>query len=189
MTDRSSISDYMKSLYKFKVLTREEERELWQKMQDGDWMAEERLISHNLRFAITVLKKMPQWRVEAVPREDLIAFANMGLLAAARKWTPQGEIKFCTYAKSFIRRYVNRNVENTQHIIRVPVRTTEKIRKMLYTERVMTQKLKRAPTRQELADELGMTPKVVDTLRGVLQREPSSLDVLLSYSNNLEDES
>lgn len=188
MSNNSSISDYIKGLYKYPVLTRDQEKELWQRMQNGDWRAEEKLIAHNLRFAILILKKTPQWLVASIPREDLIQYANMGLMTAARKWVPQGNIKFASFAKPFIRRYVTRGVENSQHLIRVPVRMAEKIRKLLYTERTLMQKFNRSPTREEIAQEMGVKPTIVDQLKGIVLREPSSLDALISNSNNIDEE-
>lgn len=188
MSDKSSLSDYLKGLYQYRTLTRTEEKALWARMQKGDWMAESELVAHNLRFVVSIAKKMPQWGSSSIPLEDLLQFGNLGLVAAARKWVPQGNTKFASFAKVFIKRYIQRGIENSQHLIRLPVNISEQIRKMLYYERILSQKIGRQPTRDELAQLLEVRPDKIDYLRSIILREPSSLEALTSTNNNLEDD-
>ena len=188
MSDKSSLSDYLKGLYQYSTLTRAEEKDLWARMQNGDWRAEGELVAHNLRFVVSIAKKMPQWGSSSIPLEDLLQFGNLGLVAAARKWQPQGSTKFASFAKVFIKRYIQRGIENSQNLIRLPVNISEQIRKMLYYERILSQKLGMQPTREQLGIVLGVKPDKIDYLRSVILREPSSLDALTSTTNHLEED-
>ena len=108
------LSDYLQSLHGIPVLGHEEEYELADRIQAGDQAALAKLIQHNLRFVIFVVRKLAAWSHSRVPQEDLIGFGNEGLLKAARVWVPTNGAKFATYAKPFILRAVERGLQAGQ---------------------------------------------------------------------------
>ena len=173
---KNSLSDYMRSLYGIPTLTVEEERDLANKIAQGDDFALEKLVTHNLRFVVTTIKNTPAWHHSGVDMEDLIGFGNEALLLAARKWKPIDNIRFISYARQVVLTEVNRGVANTKNIIRLPVNVTEEIRRARYTERILTQELGREPTAVELANKLGVSPLRIAELNGILGREPISLE-------------
>jgi len=175
-TRRNSLSDYMKSLYGIEPLTIEQERELAVKIAKGDEAAVEKLVTHNLRFVVTTIKNTPTWHHSGVDMEDLIGLGNEALLLAVKKWQPIDDIRFISYARQVILTEVNRGVANTKNLIRLPVNVTEEIRRTRYTERILTQKLGREPTLNELAKELNVTPLRIAELNGILNKEPISLE-------------
>ena len=134
-----------------------------------------------MRFVIFVVRKLAAWSHSRVPQEDLIGFGNEGLLKAAQRWKPTNGAKFATYAKPFILRAVERGLDNTENIVRIPIKVREEIRKMTYTERALTQTLGRAPNVQELANVLGKTIKRVNQLKFYLIQEPTSLDASRTF--------
>jgi RNA polymerase primary sigma factor len=166
----------MRSLYGIQPLTVEEERNLATRISQGDDLALEKLVTHNLRFAVTTIKNTPTWHHSGVDMEDLIGFGNEALLLAARKWKPMDNIRFISYARQVILTEVNRGVANTKNLIRLPVNVTEEIRRMRYTERTLTQKLGREPTVHELAQKLNVSPLRIAELNGILNKEPISLE-------------
>lgn len=174
--DKNALSDYLRGLYAVPVLSHEEEVALAEKIQKGDMMARDKLIHHNLRFVVSVVKNNPNWMTSSVPMEDLIQFGNEGLLLACSRWQPQGDTWFCRFARKFIESAVMRGVENTGTMIRLPVNIGEQIRKMHYAERRLMQELGREPKTQELADALEVHPKHVTKLKTLIMREPVSLD-------------
>lgn len=174
--DKNALSDYLRSLYAMPILSREEEAELATKIKAGDMMARDKLIEHNLRFVVLVVKESPNWMTSNVPMEDLIQFGNEGLLKASMRWVPKGNAKFASYARKFIQSAVSRGVENTGTLIRLPVNIGEQMRKMHYTERVLKQELGREPKTSELADALEVHENHVTRLKAMLLREPVSLD-------------
>ncbi len=143
-------------------------------VQAGDGRALEKLVRHNLRFVVSVVKETPEWHHGNVPFEDLLAIGNEALLKAARKWVPRNGARFATYARPFIVRGVRRALDNEWSMIRVPVNIAEEIRRMKYTERVMTQQMGRDPTDAELADRLQVHVTRLADLRGFIAREPTS---------------
>ena len=174
--DKNALSDYLRSLYDIEPLTLEEEEELSRRIQKGDDLALEKLITHNLRFVVSVIKETPAWHHGSIPMEDLLAMGNESLLKAGKRWVPKNGARFATFAKYFLYRDVRRDIDNYGNMIRIPVGVSESIRKMKYTERTLTQKLGREPRIKELADELEMHEKQVNKLKNLLLREPVSLD-------------
>lgn len=172
----SPIANYLSQLYATKPLSKEEEVRLAGMIATGDKAALDRLISHNLRFVVSVVKEMNSWHNGSVPIEDLIGLGNEALIKAAKRWKPKNNARFITYAKPFIEKGVRRGLDNEWSLIRIPVNVNQEIRKMKYTERVMTQELRRPPTDAELCDRLEMHPKRLDRLRECIQGEPTSLE-------------
>ena len=166
----------MRSLYKIPTLTIAEERSLADRIAKGDDLALEKLVTHNLRFAVSTIKNTPTWHHSGVDMEDLIGFGNEALLLAAKKWKPMDDIRFISYARQVILTEVNRGVANTKNLIRLPVNVTEQIRKMRYTDRILTQELGREPTAHELANKLNVSPLYIAELNGILNKEPISLE-------------
>ena len=180
------LTSYMQSLQGIPVLGMEEEYELADKIADGDKAAVDKLVKHNLRFVVYTVKKLAAWNHSPVPQEDLIGMGNEGLFKAACKWTPTNGAKFATYAKKFILRSVERGLDNTGNIIRIPIKVREEIRKMMYTERKLTNTLGRMPSAGELADVLGKDVLRVNQLKFFLMQEPTSLDAI--NQDQVEDE-
>ena len=172
------LTDYLQSLQGILVLPTEEEYELAARIGRGDKTAVDRLVKHNLRFVVYTVRKLAAWNHSRVPQEDLIGFGNEGLLKAARKWVPTNGARFATYAKPFILRAVERGLDNTENIVRVPIKVREEIRKLLYTERTLTATLNRTPTVHELAALLEKPVARINELKFYVAQEPSSLDAI-----------
>ena len=174
---KNALTDYLQSLYNIPTLTQAEEVGLAHLIAQGDDYALEKLVTHNLRFVVSVIKKMPNWSHSNMPMEDLLSFGNEALMNAARKWQPQGKIRFASYAKKFIQLDVQRGVANTKNIIRLPVNITEEVRRIKYVTRVLTQELQRAPTESELAIKLNVSPNRIAYINSILNKEPVSLEI------------
>lgn len=104
----AEIDGYFDSLKIYKQLTREEEQELAKRIQKGDNKALNKLVEHNLRFVINIAKC---YRDRGVTFSDLISEGNLGLIHAARKFNPNKNIKFISYAVWWIRCYINDFIE------------------------------------------------------------------------------
>ena len=176
MKENDLLSDYLKSLYGIEPLTVEEEHELAGKIAKGDERALEKLIKHNLRFVVYVVRKMTAWNHGKVPVEDMVAMGNEELFNAGRKWVPKNNARFATYAKTFIFKGVRRQLDNTANIIRLPINIMEQVKKLNYTERSLSQVLGRKPKTHEIATLMGVTESKVHQLHGYIAREPVSLD-------------
>jgi RNA polymerase primary sigma factor len=176
--DKDIKTDYLQELMRINipVLPFEEQKALAERIQKGDEEALDKLVTHSLRFVLHTVSKMSCWQHSKVPHEDIIAIGNEMLIVAAKRWKPIGNIKFSAFARKFIIRGVQRELDNTANIIRLPVNIMEALKKMNYNERALSQVLGRKPTVQELATILNTTPTKVHQLKGYISREPISLD-------------
>lgn len=176
--DKDIKTDYLQELMRINipVLPFEEQKALAERIQEGDDEALDKLVTHSLRFVLHTVSKMSCWQHSRVPHEDIIAIGNEMLIVAAKRWKPIGNIKFSAFARKFIIRGVQRELDNTANIIRLPVNIMEALKKMNYNERALSQVLGRKPTVQELATILDTTPAKIHQLKGYISREPISLD-------------
>lgn len=182
MTDEQQpndiLTDYLQSLYGVDILPTEEEHRLAYRIAEGDQKALDKLIKHNLRFVVYIVRKMTAWKYSRIPLEDLLAMGNEQLTIAARRWTPTNNARFATYARSFIEKGVKRELDNTANIIRLPVNIMEAVKKMSYNKRALTQVLGREPKISEIATMMGVDDERVRQLQTYLTREPVSLEHL-----------
>lgn len=94
------IDTYFYDIKDSNPLSREEERELARRIQDGDEAALNKLVSANLKFVVSVAKK---YKGTGVPFADLISEGNLGLIKAAGKYDGREDVKFTSYAVWWIR--------------------------------------------------------------------------------------
>lgn len=181
MKENDLLSDYLQSLYGVEPLSTQEEHQLAKRIQAGDEDALEKLVTHNLRFVVYVVRKMTAWHHGKVPVEDMLAMGNEALFMAARRWQPKNNAKFATFAKSFILKGVRRDLDNTANLIRLPINIMEQIKKLNYNKRNLSQVLGREPKIAELATIMGVSEAKIHQLQSHINKEPISL-------NNLKQE-
>lgn len=121
-----SISEYLKLISKYKVLSKEEEVELARKYkEDGDKSARETLLKHNLKLVVYVAKKYNYQN--CLTLLDLIQEGNIGLMTAVERFDYTKGYKFSTYAICWIRQSIKRSIDNSDSLIRIPVHANELI--------------------------------------------------------------
>ncbi|MGD8625160.1 MAG: RNA polymerase sigma factor RpoD [Anaerolineae bacterium] len=153
-------------------LSEEDRRSLLAIVRDGQ-AAQEHLIKANSRLVVSVAKK---YVGRGVPFLDLIQEGNIGLIRAVKKFDYRRGYKFSTYATWWIRQAVTRAIADQGRTIRVPVHMYEQINRLARASRQLVQELGRDPTVEEIAEELGVTPKKVERTIKVSQR-PLSLEM------------
>lgn len=100
----NEISKYCESLKDTKALTRAEEKELAERIKNGDNVALNKLVTANLKYVVRIAKRFA-W--SNIPIYDLISEGNMGLIKAANKFDPSVGTKFITYADRWIRQAIS----------------------------------------------------------------------------------
>jgi len=155
------IADYLKSVSKNEVLTREEEVALFQRLEGGDEGAREELVRCNLRFVVKIALR---YRGHGLPVADLIQEGNVGLLTVISKFDWRKGYRFSTYSAFWIRQEIQAALRRRGNLIRLPVRKARLLSKINETIRTFNQQEGREPEAEEIASILGMDVEKVDDL-------------------------
>jgi RNA polymerase primary sigma factor len=148
----------------------EEERSLARRAQQGDQSAAERLVTANLRFVISYVKK---YQGHGLDLSELVAIGNEGLLKAVKKFDPDQGVKFISYAVWWVRQAVLKALAEQTRSVRIPLNQNSALIRMGRAETILSQVLKRDPTDDELAKILDESPEDVRSARQLTTSEVS----------------
>jgi RNA polymerase primary sigma factor len=180
---------YVRQIGSGPLLTREEERELARRKDEGDEWAKRRLVECNLRLVMSITRNYVN---SGVPLLDLIQEGNLGLMRAVEKFDYRRGFKLSTYATWWIRQAVTRAIADQGRTIRLPVHVVDQVRRAKRARRILTQKLNRDPLPEEIAAESGIDVERVHELFDLVE-DPVSLETPVGdgeslYADLLEDE-
>jgi len=114
----NTLDFYFKELEKVSSpLTRAEEQSLAHRIQNGDTNAINELVLHNLKFVVLLANKFIGMGLNI---DDLIQEGNRGLIEAAKRFTPDKDSKFITYAQFWIRKYLNESIVEFGRTVKLP---------------------------------------------------------------------
>ncbi|MFL5578003.1 MAG: RNA polymerase sigma factor RpoD/SigA [Gemmatimonadaceae bacterium] len=147
-----------------------EERRLARLAQRGDEAAAERLVTANLRFVISYVKK---YQGHGLDLCELVAIGNEGLLKAVRKFDPDQGVKFISYAVWWVRQAVLKALAEQTRSVRIPLNQNSQLIRLARAETILAQVLKRDPTDSEIGRLIEETPEAVRAARQMSTTEVS----------------
>ena len=166
------VRQYLKEIGRIPLLDGEREKELAERMMNGDEDAKGLLVESNLRLVVSIAKK---YLGRGMYFLDLIQEGNLGLMKAVEKFDYTKGYKFSTYATWWIRQAITRAIADQARTIRIPVHMVETIHKVTKYSRQMLQELGREPTAEEIGEKIGLS---ADRVREILKisQDPVSLE-------------
>ncbi len=166
---------------KKKLLSHEETLELIEKVQkENDEEAKEILIKNNLGLVRSVISKFSNIGYE---RDDLFQLGSIGLIKSIYKFDPKFNVKFSTYAVPMILGEIKRYLRD-DGMVKVSRSLKQTAIKAKSQTEILTKKLGREPTIEEIAHELDIEKEdlvmameanfSVEYLHGVIHEEEGS---------------
>ena len=102
------IDIYLEQIKRYKLLTREREYELSERIKKGDEQALDELVNANLRFVVSIAKA---YKKSGIPFHDLISEGNIGLVKAASKFDHTKGVKFISYAVWWVKSQIQESIK------------------------------------------------------------------------------
>ena len=162
-----SVALYKRDAMQHKVYSREEEQEIFQKYEEAEdeetkEAIREEIIINNSRLVFSLAKRHTN---QGLDLADLIQEGNLGLKHAIDKFDYRRNNKFSTYAVPWIRQKIKRAIADKGRTIRTPVHMFVSIGEMTNVEHYLFHKLKRKPTLEEVAMEMGVSVNKIEKIK------------------------
>ncbi len=157
-----SVKIYLQQIGKIPLLSPDEETEVAQKIKDEqDPQAINKLINANLRLVVSIAKK---YIGRGLSFLDLIQEGNMGLMKAAERFDYSKGYKFSTYATWWVQQAITRAIADKSRMIRLPVHMIEMLSKIKKATIDLTTETGVPPTREDIAQRLGISVSKLSSL-------------------------
>ena len=167
-----ALQTFLNQARHYPLLTAAEEVELAKRIERGDMMAKDRMINSNLRLVVSIARR---YQGQGLPLSDLVQEGMLGLIRATEKFDWRRGFKFSTYATLWIRQAIQRGLENSARVIRLPVHIAQRERRISRVTRELTTKLGRDPSDEEISDAAELPLEEVIEIRKAAQ-QVTSLD-------------
>ena len=156
-----SLNAYIREISRFKPLSGDEEKELGRRIQRGDHKALQRLVEANLRFVVSYAKR---YRGLGLSFLDLIHEGTLGLIEAGKRFDPERNVKFISYAVWWVRQAIFHALSEHTRVFRLPQKLSGQISRIGNARQQLTSELNRSPTNEEVAEKTSLSLQEVEEL-------------------------
>lgn len=175
---RDNNSNFIRKLLQYEPLSPEEEKEIYERLKRGDKSVIRRLIEGNLRF---VVKYASKFKGYGVPFEDLVEEGVLGLIEAAKRFDPNKNVKFLSYAGWWVREAILEAIHRGTRAVDIPKRMMDAYFKVQKKAKDLEKLEGKPPSKRELAEELGMDEERLDNLMLIKKTD-------ISLSSSIEED-
>jgi RNA polymerase primary sigma factor len=188
--DSRNLKLYLGQIAKFPIHSEEEEKELGRRAQQGEKEALRSMVEANLRFVVSYVKK---YRGMGLSMLDLINEGNLGLVEAAKRFDPNRNVRFISYAVWWIRQAVIHALTQSSRVYNLPQKLSDQISLMKKKIAELKTEHSREPTREEIAARMGISQDDVEDLMILAEKDIHLSDRLadtdLEVEGQIEDSS
>jgi RNA polymerase primary sigma factor len=177
-----SLNAYIREISRFRPLPSEQEKELGRRIQQGDQEALKRLVEANLRFVVSYAKR---YRGLGLSFLDLIHEGSLGLMEAAKRFDPERNVKFISYAVWWVRQAIFHALSEHSRVFRLPQKLSGQVSKVGNARQRLAVELERPPTTEELAEKTELTKQEIEALL-LAAGEDVSLSTAVGEDGNME---
>ncbi len=177
-----TLNVYIREIAKFKPLTPDDEKALGRRIREGDQEALKRLVESNLRFVVHYAKR---YRGLGLAYMDLIHEGSLGLMEAAKRFDPERNVKFISYAVWWVRQAIFHALSEHTRVFRLPQKLSGQVSRVTSARERLKAELERAPTTEELAERTALSPEEVQQLL-LAAGDDVSLSAAVGEEGNLE---
>ena len=164
-------------------MTAEEEKALFQRIEQGDEEAKTEVIEKNIRLVVSIAKIYTNRGLEFL---DLVNEGFFGLIKATNKFDVNKGYKFSTYATCWIRQAITRAIFDKGRVIRVSVHTMEHVNKV---KRYINDYYVRNginPSMEEIQQQFNYSDEKMDKIFDIIINKPSSLNTGIGEDEDIE---
>ena len=165
-TVQNPLETYLREINETPLLTANDEKSLARRIATGDSAARDRMVRANLRLVVNIARG---YTGKGLPLQDLIEEGNLGLLRAVEGFDPDMNTRFSTYASYWIKQSIKRALVNSAKTIRIPAYMVELLTKWRRATARLSDELGRTPTAEDVAKELGLSPKKLEIVKKAIQ--------------------
>ncbi len=156
-----TLKKYLQEISRLQRVTPQEEKDLGRQIQGGDDEALRILVEANLRFVVSFAKK---YRGCGLSFLDLINEGNIGLIEAAKRFDPNKNVKFITYAVWWVRQSIIHALSDQSGAFRLPQKQANLLYRIGKTISKLTIQLQRNPTVEQIAEVMRVPASEVTSL-------------------------
>ena len=120
---RPALHSFLQSNLQKPRLTRTREQELFKKLQNGDTVAAQELVTSHLRFVLHIARL---YKSHGYPLADLIQEGTVGLMEALKRFNPNHRTRLSTYAMWWIRAAIQDYVIRSRSIVKIGTTAAQK---------------------------------------------------------------
>ncbi len=165
-----SVDLLLREAAQYPLLKPQQEIELAKRIEKGDLEAKELLVNSNLRLVVSIARR---YIGHGLPMTDLVQEGMLGLIRAAEKFDWRKGFRFSTYATLWIRQSIQRGLDNTARMVRLPANIAQRARKVARVTGDLAKELEREPSLEEVAEGCGLSAEEVAAIREVDYTPPS----------------
>jgi RNA polymerase primary sigma factor len=169
-----------------RTLTIKEEKDLFNRLKQGDTSVRDTIIKYNMRLVCSVARNQHDFG-NGMDFLDKVTEGYFGLDKAIDRFDIDRNYKFSTYAIWWIRQTIARAIANQSRFVRLPVHIDAKVKKYNWLMNDAKEKDEHNYTDEELCELLSVTPNELEFIKSS-NREIVSLNNSVNHDEDNDSE-